>query len=47
MFWWLMKHVLLGPFLRLFFQPTAEGLENIPQDGGPSWRGTISRSWTT
>jgi 1-acyl-sn-glycerol-3-phosphate acyltransferase len=34
MFWWLMKHVLLGPFLRLFFQPTAEGLENIPQEGG-------------
>jgi 1-acyl-sn-glycerol-3-phosphate acyltransferase len=34
MFWWLMKHVLLGPFLRLFFHPEAEGLENIPEEGG-------------
>ena len=30
-----MKHVLLGPILRLFFQPKIiEGAENIPKDGG-------------
>src|SRR5438309_3092088 len=34
MFWWLMKNVLLGPLLRLFFHPTAEGLENVPTEGG-------------
>lgn len=33
-FWWLMKYVFLGPLLRLFFHPKAEGLENIPRDGG-------------
>jgi 1-acyl-sn-glycerol-3-phosphate acyltransferase len=33
--YWLMKHVLLGPILRLFFQPKIiEGAENIPKDGG-------------
>jgi 1-acyl-sn-glycerol-3-phosphate acyltransferase len=30
----LMKHVLLGPVLRLFFRPRIEGLEHIPADGG-------------
>lgn len=34
MFWWLMRNVLLGPFLRLFFSPTVEGLENVPKEGG-------------
>ncbi|WP_439664320.1 lysophospholipid acyltransferase family protein [Lentzea sp. HUAS TT2] len=35
MLYWLMKHVLLGPILRLFFQPKIiEGAENIPKDGG-------------
>nr|WP_225955393.1 lysophospholipid acyltransferase family protein [Kibdelosporangium phytohabitans] len=29
-----MKHILLGPVLKLFFRPTAEGLENIPKSGG-------------
>jgi 1-acyl-sn-glycerol-3-phosphate acyltransferase len=30
-----MKHVLLGPILRLFFQPKIiEGAENIPKEGG-------------
>jgi 1-acyl-sn-glycerol-3-phosphate acyltransferase len=33
MFWWLMKHVILGPILRLFFHPKVEGLENLPADG--------------
>ena len=30
----LMKYVLLGPILRLFFRPKIEGLEHIPPDGG-------------
>jgi 1-acyl-sn-glycerol-3-phosphate acyltransferase len=34
MFWWLMRNVLLGPFLRLYFSPTVEGLENVPEKGG-------------
>ena len=34
MFWWSMKNVLLGPLLRLFFHPSAEGLENVPTEGG-------------
>jgi 1-acyl-sn-glycerol-3-phosphate acyltransferase len=32
-FWWLMKYLFLGPILRLFFRPTAEGLEHIPSEG--------------
>ncbi|GHH52786.1 lysophospholipid acyltransferase family protein [Lentzea cavernae] len=35
MLYWIMKHVLLGPILRLFFQPKIiEGAENIPKEGG-------------
>ncbi len=34
MFYWLLKHVILGPFLRLFFRPWVEGLEHVPADGG-------------
>ena len=34
MLYLLMKHVLLGPILRLFFRPEAEGLEHIPKSGG-------------
>ncbi|MGI5484039.1 lysophospholipid acyltransferase family protein [Streptomyces lavendofoliae] len=33
MFYYLLKHVLLGPVLRLLFRPRTEGLEHIPQDG--------------
>jgi len=29
----LMKHVLVGPMLRLGFHPWVEGLENVPDDG--------------
>ncbi len=29
-----MKYLFLGPILRLFFHPRADGLENIPKDGG-------------
>jgi 1-acyl-sn-glycerol-3-phosphate acyltransferase len=32
--YWLMKHVFLGPLLRLFFRPTVEGLDRIPATGG-------------
>ncbi|MET9322793.1 lysophospholipid acyltransferase family protein [Streptomyces sp. NPDC003038] len=33
MFYHLLKHVLLGPLLRLVFRPRIEGLENIPTEG--------------
>ncbi|WP_328297404.1 1-acyl-sn-glycerol-3-phosphate acyltransferase [Streptomyces sp. NBC_00435] len=33
MFYQLLKHVILGPLLRLLFRPRIEGLENIPADG--------------
>ncbi|MGW0750410.1 lysophospholipid acyltransferase family protein [Streptomyces sp. NPDC002587] len=33
MFYLLLKHVLLGPLLRLLFRPRIEGLENIPAEG--------------
>jgi 1-acyl-sn-glycerol-3-phosphate acyltransferase len=32
-FWNLMKFVVLGPILRLFFRPKVTGLENIPKEG--------------
>lgn len=34
MLYWLMKHVFLGPLLRLFFRPEVEGEENVPATGG-------------
>ncbi len=33
MFYWLLKRVILGPFLRLIFRPWVEGLENVPDQG--------------
>ena len=33
MFWWMMKYVFLGPILRLFFRPKAEGLEHLTSEG--------------
>ncbi|WP_030765239.1 lysophospholipid acyltransferase family protein [Streptomyces sp. NRRL F-2664] len=33
MFYHLLKHVLLGPLLRLLFRPRIEGLEHIPAQG--------------
>ncbi|WP_416972908.1 lysophospholipid acyltransferase family protein [Streptomyces sp. 4F14] len=33
MFYQLLKHVLLGPLLRVLFRPRIEGLENVPEDG--------------
>jgi len=32
--YWLLKHVLLGPLLRLLYRPRVSGLENIPDTGG-------------
>lgn len=34
MFYWLLKHVLLGPLLKLLFRPQVEGLRHVP-DSGP------------
>ncbi|NEA13841.1 1-acyl-sn-glycerol-3-phosphate acyltransferase [Streptomyces sp. SID10692] len=33
MFYYVLKHVVLGPVLRLLFRPRIEGLDNIPEDG--------------
>jgi 1-acyl-sn-glycerol-3-phosphate acyltransferase len=31
--YWLMKYVLVGPWLRLLYRPWVQGMENIPEDG--------------
>jgi 1-acyl-sn-glycerol-3-phosphate acyltransferase len=33
LFYWVLKHIVLGPILNLLFRPWVEGLENIPDDG--------------
>ncbi|MEU8888672.1 lysophospholipid acyltransferase family protein [Streptomyces sp. NPDC048442] len=33
MFYYILKHVVLGPLLRLLFRPRIEGLSHIPADG--------------
>ncbi|RZS89530.1 1-acyl-sn-glycerol-3-phosphate acyltransferase [Motilibacter rhizosphaerae] len=33
MFYWLLKRVLVGPLLWLFFRPEVEGLEHVPAEG--------------
>ena len=33
MFYWLLKYVLLGPWLRLLFRPVVEGVEHVPEKG--------------
>ncbi|MEU0539387.1 lysophospholipid acyltransferase family protein [Nocardia sp. NPDC005978] len=33
MWYWLLKHVLVGPVLRVMGRPKVEGLHNIPADG--------------
>ncbi|MEN3359862.1 MAG: 1-acyl-sn-glycerol-3-phosphate acyltransferase [Mycobacteriales bacterium] len=33
MVYWVLKRILLGPWLRLLFRPWVEGLENVPSDG--------------
>jgi 1-acyl-sn-glycerol-3-phosphate acyltransferase len=32
--YWIIKHILLGPWLKILFRPWAEGQENIPASGG-------------
>jgi len=34
MLYWIIKHILLGPWLKILFRPWAEGQENIPASGG-------------
>ncbi|QDO90303.1 1-acyl-sn-glycerol-3-phosphate acyltransferase [Ornithinimicrobium ciconiae] len=34
MLYWLMKNVLIGPFVRTLFKPWVEGEENVPEHGG-------------
>ncbi len=34
MFYWFLKWIAVGPVLRLVFRPKAEGLENVPEEGG-------------
>ena len=34
MFYWLMKRVFAGPWLKLFFRPWTRGVENVPAEGG-------------
>ena len=34
MFYWLVKKILLGPWLRVLFRPWVQGLENVPASGG-------------
>lgn len=33
MWYWLLKHVLVGPLLRLLGRPKVEGLQHVPADG--------------
>lgn len=33
MFYWLMKYVLIGPLIRVFYRPDVTGLENLPKTG--------------
>ncbi|MCI0688882.1 MAG: 1-acyl-sn-glycerol-3-phosphate acyltransferase [Sporichthyaceae bacterium] len=33
MFYWFLKRILIGPWLRIIFRPWVEGLENIPAEG--------------
>jgi 1-acyl-sn-glycerol-3-phosphate acyltransferase len=31
--YWILKHVVLGPIIRLLYRPWVEGLENVPTNG--------------
>ncbi|MFI5782740.1 lysophospholipid acyltransferase family protein [Nocardia sp. NPDC051570] len=33
MWYWLLKHILIGPLLRLLGRPKVEGLQHVPADG--------------
>ncbi len=32
--YWVMKHLLLGPLMKLFCRPRVEGVERVPREGG-------------
>jgi 1-acyl-sn-glycerol-3-phosphate acyltransferase len=32
-FYWFLKHIVLGPLVKLLWRPWVEGLENVPTDG--------------
>jgi 1-acyl-sn-glycerol-3-phosphate acyltransferase len=32
--YWILKHIVLGPILKLFFRPWVKGVENLPASGG-------------
>jgi 1-acyl-sn-glycerol-3-phosphate acyltransferase len=34
LFYWVLKWVLIGPLIKMIFRPTAEGAENVPEEGG-------------
>lgn len=34
MFYWFLKHVIVGPIMKLIFRPWVRGLENLPGTGG-------------
>ncbi|KQW05454.1 hypothetical protein ASC66_10630 [Leifsonia sp. Root4] len=34
MFYWIMKHIVVGPILLALFRPWIIGLENVPKNGG-------------
>ncbi|MDI2030998.1 lysophospholipid acyltransferase family protein [Saccharopolyspora sp. TS4A08] len=34
MMYWVMKHLLLGPLMKLFCRPRVDGVEHVPLDGG-------------
>lgn len=33
MVYWILKHIVLGPIMRLLYRPWVEGFENVPKDG--------------
>ncbi|MFJ3958548.1 lysophospholipid acyltransferase family protein [Arthrobacter sp. NPDC090010] len=33
MFYWVMKHIVIGPLVKLVFRPWVKGLDNIPREG--------------
>jgi 1-acyl-sn-glycerol-3-phosphate acyltransferase len=34
MFYWVMKHIVIGPILKAVYRPKVKGLENVPRTGG-------------
>jgi 1-acyl-sn-glycerol-3-phosphate acyltransferase len=32
--YWILKHIVVGPWLRVLFRPWVEGLDNVPDKGG-------------